>query len=143
MCDKCQQLETDIQRYRKLLEQSLDPLTIEIQRYRKLLALGLDPLTIERIDGVIQELVASIFTNSEPAGDEHRFFASSRQEGRRPPGACDPLGRFLLARALRGELPDDAALLTHQGVVSVNLAGKSRPAASEMFQSLGFSLALR
>jgi hypothetical protein len=36
MCDKCQQLETDI------------------QRYRKLLALGLDPLTIERIDGVIR-----------------------------------------------------------------------------------------
>ena len=60
-----------------------------------------------------------------------------------PPSACDPLRRFLLARALRGELPDDAALLTHQGVVSVNLAGKSRPAASEMFQSLGFSLALR
>jgi hypothetical protein len=55
--DKCQQLETDIQRYRKLLEQSLDPQTIEIQSYRKLLALGLDPLTIERIDGVIQELV--------------------------------------------------------------------------------------
>jgi hypothetical protein len=144
--DKCQQLETDIQRYRKLLEQSLDPQTIEIQSYRKLLALGLDPLTIERIDGVIQEISsaqASLFTNSEPAGDEHRFFASSRQEGRRPPGACDPLGRFLLARAVRGELPDDAALLTHQGVVSVNLAGKSRPAASEMFQSLGFSLALR
>jgi hypothetical protein len=57
MCDKCQQLETDIQRYRKRLEQSLDPLTIEIQRSGKLLALGPDPLTIERIDGVIQELV--------------------------------------------------------------------------------------
>ena len=57
MCDKCQQLETDIQRYRKRLEQSLDPLTIEIQRSRKLLALGLDPLSIERIDGVIRELV--------------------------------------------------------------------------------------
>jgi hypothetical protein len=96
-----------------------------------------------RGDPGISSAQASIFTNSEPAGDEHRFFASSRQEGRRPPGACDPLGRFLLARALRGELPDDAALLTHQGVVSVNLAGKSRPAASEMFQSLGFSLALR
>jgi len=53
----CQQLETDIQRYRKRLEQSLDPLTIEIQRSRKLLALGLDPRTIERVYGVIQELV--------------------------------------------------------------------------------------
>jgi hypothetical protein len=129
MCDKCQQLETDIQRYRKRLEQSLDPLTI--QRSTKLLALGPDPLTIERIDGVIQELFskASICTNSEPvcAGDEHRFFASSRQEGRRAPGACDPLGRSLLARPLRGELPDDAALFTHERVVSVNLTGKSRP----------------
>jgi hypothetical protein len=57
MCDKCQQLETDIQHYRKRLEQSLDPLTIEVQRTRKLFALGLDPLTIERIDGVIQKLV--------------------------------------------------------------------------------------
>jgi hypothetical protein len=55
MCDKCQQLETDIQRYRKRLEQSRDPLTIEIQRSRKLLALGLDPRTIERVDGVIQQ----------------------------------------------------------------------------------------
>jgi hypothetical protein len=57
MCDKCQQLETDIQRYRKRLRQNLDPLNIEIQRSRKLLALGLDPLTMERVDGVIQELV--------------------------------------------------------------------------------------
>jgi len=57
MCDNCQQLETDIQRYRKRLEQSLDPLTVEIQRSRKLLALGLDPRTIERVDGVIQQLV--------------------------------------------------------------------------------------
>jgi hypothetical protein len=39
MCDKCQQLETDI------------------QRYRKLLALGFDPPTIERIDRAIQKLV--------------------------------------------------------------------------------------
>jgi len=54
MCDKCQQLETDIHRYRNRLEQSLDPLTIEIQRSRKLLALGLDPRTIERVDGAIQ-----------------------------------------------------------------------------------------
>jgi hypothetical protein len=55
----CQQLETDIQRYRKRLEQSLDPLNIEIQRSRKLLALGLDPRTIERVDGVIQELFST------------------------------------------------------------------------------------
>jgi hypothetical protein len=55
MCEKCQQLETDIQRYRMRLEQSRAPLTIEIQRSRKLLALGLDPRTIERVDGVIQQ----------------------------------------------------------------------------------------
>ena len=57
MCDKCQQLETDIRRYRKLLAQNLDPLTIKVHRSRKLLALGLDPPMIERIDRVIQELV--------------------------------------------------------------------------------------
>jgi hypothetical protein len=57
MCDNCQQLEIDIQRYRKRLKRSLDPPAIEIQRSRKLLALGLDPRTIERVDGVIQELV--------------------------------------------------------------------------------------
>jgi hypothetical protein len=57
MCDKCQQLETDIQRHRKRLQQSLDPRIIEIQRTRRLLALGLDPLTIERIDEVIRKLV--------------------------------------------------------------------------------------
>jgi hypothetical protein len=57
MCDKCQQLETDIRRYRKRLEQSLDPLTTEMRRYRKLLARGLDPLTIARVDGLIQKLV--------------------------------------------------------------------------------------
>jgi hypothetical protein len=56
MCDKCRQLETDIQRYRKRLEQS-DPLILELQRSRKLLALGLDPLTMQRVDGVIRELV--------------------------------------------------------------------------------------
>jgi hypothetical protein len=38
MCDKCQQLETDIQRYRKFVAQ------------------GLDPLTVERINELIQEL---------------------------------------------------------------------------------------
>src|ERR1700682_5198394 len=128
MCDKCPQLETDI------------------QRYRKLLALGLDPLTIERIDGVIQELVQPKPAYSLTANRPGTSTGFSPRRGRKAAGllarvthACDPLGRFLLARALRGELPDDAALLTHQGVVSVNLAGKSRPAASEMFQSLGLS----
>jgi hypothetical protein len=29
MCDKCQQLETNIQRYRGLVAMCLDPLTIE------------------------------------------------------------------------------------------------------------------
>jgi hypothetical protein len=37
----------------------------------------------------------------------------------------------------------DAPLVTHERVVSVNLAGKSRPAASEIFQSLGLGLTLR
>jgi hypothetical protein len=40
-------------------------------------------------------------------------------------------------------LPDRAALFTHQRIVSVKLASKSRPAAREIFQSLGFSLTLR
>jgi hypothetical protein len=57
MCDKCQKLEIDVQRYRQRLEQSLDPRAIEIQRTWKLLALGLDPLTIGRLDRVIHELV--------------------------------------------------------------------------------------
>ena len=29
MCDKCQHLETNIQRYRRLVAMTLDPLTIE------------------------------------------------------------------------------------------------------------------
>jgi hypothetical protein len=44
MCDNCRQLETDIERYRKLLERSPNLLIIEIQRFRKLLDLGLGPL---------------------------------------------------------------------------------------------------
>jgi hypothetical protein len=38
MCDKCEQLETDI------------------RPYRKFLAHGLDALTVERINGLIHEL---------------------------------------------------------------------------------------
>ena len=38
MCDKCEQLENDIQRYHKLIER------------------GLDPLTLKRIKGFICEL---------------------------------------------------------------------------------------
>jgi hypothetical protein len=38
MCDKCQQLESDI------------------KRYRRLVAMGLDPLTIERVNELIREL---------------------------------------------------------------------------------------
>jgi hypothetical protein len=38
MCDKCQQLEA------------------KIHRYRKFVAQGLDPLTVERINELIQEL---------------------------------------------------------------------------------------
>src|SRR3982074_371359 len=40
-------------------------------------------------------------------------------------------------------LPGYAALFTHELIVSVDLASKSRPAASEIFKSLGFSLTLR
>jgi hypothetical protein len=41
-------------------------------------------------------------------------------------------------------LPDDAAaLFANERIVSVDLAGKSRPATREIFQSLGFSLTLR
>jgi hypothetical protein len=88
MCDKCQQLETDIQRYRKRLEQSLDPRTIEIQRTRKLLALGFDPQTIERIDGVIRKLVQdnpayARTAKRPPLRTGIRFSTSQRQEGRR------------------------------------------------------------
>jgi hypothetical protein len=84
MCDKCRQLETDIQRYRKRLRGSRNPLTIEIQRSRKLLALGLDPLTIGRIEGVIQELVQhkpAFAANWSPLRTSTGFSVSSRQEG--------------------------------------------------------------
>ena len=88
MCDKCQQLETDVQRYRKRLQQSLDPRTIEIQRTWKLLALGLDPLTIERIDGVIRKLVQykpayALTAKRFPLGAGIRFPLRSGKEGRR------------------------------------------------------------
>jgi hypothetical protein len=78
MCDKCQQLETDIQRYRKRVEQSFDPLDVEMQRSRKLLALGLDSLTMERVDGVIQELVQhkpayALAANPSPQGTSTGF----------------------------------------------------------------------
>jgi hypothetical protein len=66
-------------------------------------------------------------TNTEPvSAEEHQFFTSSRREGRLP-SARDPLWQSLLARALREGLPDEAALFTHERVVSVDLAGKSRP----------------
>ena len=78
MCDKCRQLETDVQRHRKRLQRSLDPRIIEIQRTRKLLALGFDPLTIERIDGVIRKLVQykpayALTANRFPLGTGIRF----------------------------------------------------------------------
>jgi hypothetical protein len=83
MCDKCQQLETDIQRYRKRLEQSLDDRTIEIQRSRKLLALGLDPLTVKSIDGAIQELVQHKPAYALPA-NRSPLATSNYLEGRQP-----------------------------------------------------------
>jgi hypothetical protein len=39
-------------------------------------------------------------------------------------------------------LLDDAALVTHQRVVPVDLAGKSQPAMGEIFQKLGLGFAL-
>jgi hypothetical protein len=88
MCDKCQQLKTDIQCYRKRLEQSRDPRTIEFRRTRKLLALGLDPVTIERIDGMIRELVQykpayAPTAKRSPLGTGIRF---PRRSGRKAAG---------------------------------------------------------
>ena len=40
-------------------------------------------------------------------------------------------------------LDDAAASVAHERVVSVDLAGESRPATREVFQNLGFSFALR
>jgi hypothetical protein len=59
MCEKCQQLEIAVQRYRKLLAQGHDPRILAIQRCRKLRARDLDPLTIGRINATIQQLVRS------------------------------------------------------------------------------------
>ena len=67
MCEKCQQLEIAIQRYRKLLAQGCDPLILEIQRCRKLRAQGLDPLTIGGINAAIQQLVQSKSANASVA----------------------------------------------------------------------------
>jgi hypothetical protein len=80
MCDKCQQLETDIRRYRKLLGLGLDHRTIAIRRSRKLLALGFDPLTIGRIDRVIQELAQHKPPYKLPA---YRLGTSTGFSGRR------------------------------------------------------------
>ena len=54
---------------------------------------------------------------------------------RQPGGGCRPIEAALLLV--------DAAMFTHERVVSVNLACKSRPSTSEIFQNLGFSLILR
>jgi hypothetical protein len=51
------------------------------------------------------------------------------------------LGRSLLKRAVGRS--DDAALFTHERIVSVNLAGKSHPGTRKIFQSASFSLASR
>jgi len=40
-------------------------------------------------------------------------------------------------------LLDYAALLTHQRLISIDLAGKSRPTLGQIFQNLGFSFARR
>jgi hypothetical protein len=59
------------------------------------------------------------------------------------PEARVPLRQSLLARALRRELLAAAALLTHERIVSVNLAGKPQPGTRKIFQSVSFSLASR
>jgi hypothetical protein len=55
--------------------------------------------------------------------------------------AADAPSRPRLMRAIRGDLPDDAG--AHNRIVSVDLAGKSRPATREISQSLGFGVTLR
>jgi hypothetical protein len=52
-----------------------------------------------------------------------------------------PLRQSLLSRALRGEPLAAAALITHERIVSVNLASKSQPGTRKIFQSVSFSLA--
>ena len=59
MCAKCQQLETAVQRYRKVLALGRDALSLEVQRCRKLTALGVDPMTIGLINAAIEKLVQS------------------------------------------------------------------------------------
>ena len=86
MCDKCQQLEHDIQRYLTLLGLGLDPLTIAIQRSRKLSALGLDPLTIGRIDRMIQELAQHKPTHALTANRLGTPLGFSARRGRKPGG---------------------------------------------------------
>jgi hypothetical protein len=68
--------------------------------------------------------------------------------------AADPRPRLILGQVsnltyrsgqLRRPLfsDDEAASVAHERVVSVDLAGESRPATREVFQNLGFSFALR
>ena len=59
------------------------------------------------------------------------------------PQVAQQLERFKGLPTGAALLLDDAALVTHEGVVPVNLAGKSRPSAREIFQSLDFGLSRR
>jgi len=86
MCEKCQQLEIAVQRYRKLLAQGHDPRILEIQRCRKLRAQGLDPLTIGRINAAIQQLVQNKPADAQTA--DHSALGSAA------------LGRFVAATRL-------------------------------------------
>jgi hypothetical protein len=54
------------------------------------------------------------------------------------------VGKGRCRRRRKRLLPDAAsAVFTNEHIVSVDLAGKSRPATREIFQSLGFNLTLR
>jgi hypothetical protein len=90
----CQQLETAIQRYRKLLAQGCDPLILEIQRCRTLRAQGLDPLTIGRINAAIQQLVQDKPADA-PMADCSALWIGTNWSLRRRNTAADHLVRMI------------------------------------------------
>jgi len=92
MCEKCLQLEIDIQCYRKLLARGRDPRMLEIQRCRKLRAQGFDPLTIGRINAAIQQLVQNKPADA-PIPDRSALWISTDWSLRRGNTAADHLAR--------------------------------------------------
>jgi hypothetical protein len=94
MCEKCQQLEIAVQRYRKLLARGHDPRILEIQRCRKLRAQGLDPLTIGRINAAIQQLVQNKPADAQTA-DRSALWISSAWSLRRSNTPAGHLARMI------------------------------------------------